>query len=66
MAKQQQSPIEFAFLSMVDRLDRFAAVLTDPYTKISDDKKLAIKKAAEAIEEEWIIDPSMRAPRGKD
>jgi hypothetical protein len=63
MGKQQQSPIEFAFLSMVDRLDRFAAVLTDPYTKISDDKKQAIKRAAEAIEEEWILDPSMRAPR---
>ena len=63
MAKQQQTPIEFAFLSMVDRLDRFAAVLTDPYTNISDDKKQAIKLAAEAIEEEWILDPSMRAPR---
>jgi hypothetical protein len=63
MAKQQQSPIEIAFLTMVDRLDRFAAVLTDPYSKISDDKKVAIRKAAEAIEEEWIIDPSMRAPR---
>ena len=47
-------------------MDRFAAVLSDPYTKISDDKKVAIRKAAEAIEEEWILDPSMRAPRGKD
>ena len=65
MAKQQQSPIEFAFLSMVDRLDRFAAVLTDPYTKLSDDKKQAIKLAAEAIEEEWLLDPSMRAPRSE-
>lgn len=65
MSKQQQTPIEYAFQSMVDRLDRFAAVISDPYTKISDDKKLAIKRAAEAIEEEWILDPSMRAPRGE-
>jgi hypothetical protein len=66
MTKHKQSAIEFAFLSMVDRLDRFAAVLTDPYTKISDDKKLAIKRAAEAIEEEWILDPSLRAPRDEE
>ncbi|AGF91129.1 hypothetical protein S-CBP2_0001 [Synechococcus phage S-CBP2] len=63
MGKQQQTPIEYAFLSMVDRLDRLAAVISDPYSKISNDKKLAIKNAAEAIEEEWILDPSMRAPR---
>jgi hypothetical protein len=50
---------------MVDRLDRFAAVLSDPYHKLSDDKRLAIKRAAEAIEEEWILDPSMRAPRSE-
>ena len=63
MAKRHESPMEVAFLTMVDRLDRLAAVISDPYSKISDDKRLAIKNAAEAIEEEWILDPSMRAPR---
>ncbi len=58
-----ESPIEHAFISMCDRLDRLVAVMQDPYVKISDDKRQAIRKAAEAIEEEWIIDPSMRAPR---
>lgn len=66
MAKHKQSAIEYAFVSMVDRLDRFAAVLTDPYTEISDDKRVAIRLAAEAIEEEWILDPSMRAPRDEE
>ena len=63
---KQPTPIEQAFISMVDRLDRFAAVLSDPYSEISNDKRVAIKLAAEAIEEEWILDPSLRAPRDEE
>jgi hypothetical protein len=64
MTKHNQiTPIEHAYLSMCDRINRLATVYQDPYIKISDDKKQAIKKACEAIEEEWIIEPSMRAPR---
>ena len=63
MGKHQQTPIEHAYLSMCDRLNRLAAVYCDPYIKITDEKRTAIKLACEAIEEEWIINPSMRAPR---
>lgn len=64
MSKHNQvTPIEHAYLSMCDRINRLAAVYNDPYIKITDNKRQAIKQACECIEEEWIIEPSMRAPR---
>ena len=63
MANNNSTPIEQAFLSMVDRIDRMACVLRDPYHRISDTQRKAIKRACEAIEEEWILNPSHRAPR---
>jgi hypothetical protein len=60
---QFSTPIEQAYLSMCDRLDRLVCVMNDPYMKITDKQRAKIKQAAEAIEEEWIVDPSMRAPR---
>lgn len=50
---------------MCDRLDRLVCVLNDPYMKITEQQRTKIRQAAEAIEEEWILDPSMRAPRNK-
>lgn len=57
------TPMEVAYLSMCDRLDRFAAILCDPYTALSSKQRAAIVRACEAIEEEWILEPSMREPR---
>lgn len=66
MSKHHEpSPIEVAFISMADRIDRLACVMRDPYIKITDTQRTAIKQACEAIEEEWLLDPSMRAPRNK-
>ena len=61
----KESPIGYAFESMCDRINRMAAVLNDPYRRISDTQRTAIRQACEAIEEEWILEESMRAPRNK-
>ena len=61
----KSTPIGYAFESMCDRINRMAPVLQDPYRRISDTQRLAIKQACEAIEEEWILDESMRAPRNE-
>ena len=61
----KDSPIGYAFESMCDRINRMSAVLQDPYRRISDTQRLAIRQACEAIEEEWILEESMRAPRDK-
>lgn len=64
MSRQQRiSTIEYAFNSMCDRINRMHAILTDPYHRISDTQRKSIRRACEAIEEEWILEPSMRAPR---
>ena len=61
----KESPIGYAFESMCDRINRMVAVLNDPYRRISETQRLAIRQACEAIEEEWILEPSKRAPRNK-
>ena len=63
--EHKQTPIGYAFETMCDRINRMAAVLQDPYRRISDTQRTAIRQACEAIEEEWLLDPSMRAPRNQ-
>jgi hypothetical protein len=62
----QHSPLEYAFESMCDRLNRFQAIVSDPYRPIPDKQKAAIIRASYAIEEEWILDEEQRAPRHPD
>lgn len=64
--KHQLTPMEVAYLSMCDRLDRFACILTDPHVDITDKQADAIRRAAVAIEEEWILEPSLRSSNDDD
>lgn len=57
----QDSPIAYAFTSMCDRIDRLACLVTDPYRRVSQSQYDAVRKACEAIESEWILEPSMRS-----
>jgi hypothetical protein len=59
----EMNPIEHAYLYVCDRLNKIAEILKDPYCKITDDQKEKLKLVAYALEEEWILDPSMRVPR---
>ncbi|MCP9876029.1 hypothetical protein [Cyanobium sp. A2C-AMD] len=58
------SPIEQAYSYACQRLDKIAGILKDPYVRITDEQKLKLQKVAYAIEEEWILDPALRVPRG--
>ena len=49
------NPMEVAYLSMADRVNRMVAVLTDPYQRLSEETKVAIVEAIQAIEQEWLI-----------
>lgn len=54
-SKHASNPLEYAYLSMADRVNRIIAALTDPYVSLDEDKKEALLSAAVAIEQEWII-----------
>ena len=49
------NPMQLAFLSMSNRVNRMVDVLSDPYVPLTKDKKQAILAAIVAIEQEWII-----------
>ena len=47
--------MEFAFLSMSNRVNRMIDVLSDPYVSLTAEKRDAVMDAITAIEEEWMI-----------
>jgi len=49
------NPMQSAFLSMSNRVNRMVDVLSDPYVPLPKEKKQAILAAIVAIEQEWII-----------
>lgn len=57
------NPIEHAYISMCARLDKIANILLDRAEHLTDSQIEQLQRTAYAIEEEWIIEPTLRAPR---
>lgn len=57
------NPIEHAYNSMYARLDKIANILLERSEHLTDSQIEQLQRTAYAIEEEWVIEPSMRAPR---